>query len=425
MTAAVLASTIPAHAAMGMALISPRSEPALPPLGWQRTVLVVGHDAELAVALRDRLDRAFLTVCEVRPDEAPAAVRASRPWPWMVVGDTDDLAEPFRQALRSLPVLLLWRSPPPRGLPLHLRVVQRFSELACAIDIAMRAEVCGIRLAVGSGLTMPDGTHVSSPVLEARRQPSAPGLRLAPPAPRRIRRPVGAPDAAPSAAGRRWSSALRAGPVMRANAEVLILEDDAETLDELRDHFARKRFHPLATRSAAHAIAALRNNAESTRPVLAVVDWDLSKAADQTLSSGDVLGLLARELSDCLTLVYSANIDSFRVRSEIHRAHPRAWLHDKRDGEQSLIERVDRMLDPTVEDLRIKDGSVVIHLPTMAEHHHREAVRLVVHYPELVTFHSDTATKGVRRFGDWLNRNSSRVAVVSHGNRKYRLGIRQ
>jgi molybdopterin converting factor small subunit len=211
---------------------------------------------------------------------------------------------------------------------------------------------------------------------------------------------------------------------MRANAEVLILEDDAETLDELRDHFARKRFHPLATRSAAHAVAALRNNAQSTRPVLAVVDWDLSKAPDQSLSSGDVLGLLARELSDCLTIVYSANIDSFRARGQIHRAHPRAWLHDKRDGEQSLMERVDRMLDPTVEDLRIKDGSVVIHLPTMAEHHHREAVRLVVHYPELVTFHSDTATKAVRRFGDWLNRNGSRVEIVSHGNRKYRLALR-
>jgi hypothetical protein len=125
-----------------------------------------------------------------------------------------------------------------------------------------------------------------------------------------------------------------------------------------------------------------------------------------------------------ITKIELGNLDPFRVRSEIHHAHPRAWLHDKRDGGTSLIERVDRMLDPAVEDLRIKDGSVVIHLPTMAEHHHREAVRLVLHYPELVTFHSDTATKAVRRLGDWLNRNGSRVAVVSHGNRKYRLGSR-
>ena len=211
---------------------------------------------------------------------------------------------------------------------------------------------------------------------------------------------------------------------MRANAEVLIVEDDAETLEELRSHFALKHFHPLATRSAAHAIAALRNNAASTRPVLAVVDWDLSKAPDQSLTSIDVLSLLSRQLSDCLTIVYSANIDSYRVRSEIHRAHPRAWLHDKRDGDASLVERVDRMLDQTVEDLRIRDGSMVIHVPTLAEHHHREAVRLVVHHPEIVTFHSDTATKAVRRFGAWLDRTGSRVSIVSHGNRKYRLQVR-
>jgi hypothetical protein len=211
---------------------------------------------------------------------------------------------------------------------------------------------------------------------------------------------------------------------MRANVEVLILEDDAETLDELRRHFRAKRFHPLATRSAAHAVTALRNNSESTRPVLAVVDWDLAKAPDQSLSSADVLALLARELSDCLTIVYSANIDSFRVRSEIHRAHPRAWLHDKRDGDASLMERVDRILDQTVADLCVKEGSVVIHLPTLAEHHHREAVRLVVHHPEIVTFHSDTATKAVRRFGEWLTRQGSALVVVSHGNRKYRLGTR-
>lgn len=211
---------------------------------------------------------------------------------------------------------------------------------------------------------------------------------------------------------------------MRANVEVLIVEDDSETLEELRAHFAAKRFHPLATRSAAHAVRALRNNAESTRPVLAVVDWDLSKAPDQSLSSADVLALLARELSDCLTIVYSANIDSFRVRSEIQRAHPRAWLHDKRDGDGSLMERVDRMLDHTVEDLRVSAGSVVIHLPTLAEHHHREAVRLVLHHPEIVTLHSDTATKAVRRFKEWLSQQGSAMTVISHGNRKYRLGNR-
>jgi ActR/RegA family two-component response regulator len=97
---------------------------------------------------------------------------------------------------------------------------------------------------------------------------------------------------------------------VRANAEVLILEDDPETLEELRDHFVRRRFHPLASRSAAHAITSLRNNARSARPVLAIIDWDLSKAADQSLTSSDVLSLLSREVSDCVTIVYSANVES-------------------------------------------------------------------------------------------------------------------
>ncbi len=59
---------------------------------------------------------------------------------------------------------------------------------------------------------------------------------------------------------------------MRANPEVLILEDDAETLDELQSHFTRKRFHPLGARSASRALSLLENNRYSSRPVLASGD---------------------------------------------------------------------------------------------------------------------------------------------------------
>jgi hypothetical protein len=86
------------------------------------------------------------------------------------------------------------------------------------------------------------------------------------------------------------------------------------------------------------------------------------------------------------------------------------------------MSRVDRMLDQVVGDLKVEDGSVVIHMPTLDEHHHREAVRLVVHHPDVVTLHSDTATKAVRRFGEWLVNHESTMAVISHGNRKSRLG---
>lgn len=211
---------------------------------------------------------------------------------------------------------------------------------------------------------------------------------------------------------------------MRANVEVLILEDDVEELERLRQHFVRRRYHALAARSAAHAIRTLRNNLESNRPAVAVVDWDLRAAPDQSYSSTDFLSILARQVPECLPIVYSANVDSFRVRSDIQRAHPRAWLHDKLDGDESLLARLDRMLDRSVGDLCVKGGSVVIHMPSGAEHHHREAVRLVVHHPEVVTFHSDTATRAVRRFGDWLRERQSEMAVLSQGNRRYGLVAR-
>ena len=210
---------------------------------------------------------------------------------------------------------------------------------------------------------------------------------------------------------------------MRANPEALLVEDDPATLEELRYHFAHKRFYPLAARSATRALSMLENNIESSRPVLAVVDWDLRHAPDATRHSTDVLECLSRDFAECLVIVYSQNIDAFGVRSEIHRAHPRAWLHDKRDGIDSLMMRIDRMLDQQVGDLRVHDGTVVVHMPSQAEHHHREAVRLVVHHPEIVSFHSDTATKAVRRFGDWLGRHQSVVKLVSLGNRKYRLAV--
>jgi len=210
---------------------------------------------------------------------------------------------------------------------------------------------------------------------------------------------------------------------VKANAEALLLEDDPEKLEELRRHFATKGFHPLAFRSASRAISAVRDGVSPTPPVVAIIDWDLTMAPDQSSSSTDALCVLARDVPECLVIVYTANVDSFRVRSEINRAHPRAWLHDKREGDGSLMERLDRMLDHPVADLRVQDGNVVVHLPTLDEYHHREAVRLVIHHPEIVTFHSDTATRAVRRFNEWLARHGSPATVVSHGNRRYRLAV--
>ncbi len=139
-----------------------------PPVGGRgRTVLVIGEDVELAVALRDRLDRTYVTVCEVRTAEALAALRACRPWPWMVIGDGSHVPESIVKALAEQPILLLWRGARPPGLPAHAYGSTRFSELAGAAERAISAEVAGIRLAPGAGLTMPDGKHAGNAALEA------------------------------------------------------------------------------------------------------------------------------------------------------------------------------------------------------------------------------------------------------------------
>lgn len=210
---------------------------------------------------------------------------------------------------------------------------------------------------------------------------------------------------------------------MKANPEILILEDEPAKLEELRGHLVVRGFHVLALRGAARAIAVLRDGGPAARPVVAIVDWDLSMAPDQSATAADALCVLAHQTPDCLAIVYTANADSFRVRSEIHRAHPRAWLHDKREGDASLMTRIDHMLDHGVADLRIRNGSLVVHLPSGDEYHHREAVRLLLRHPEVVTLQSDTATRAVRRFSAWLEHHESPVRVVSHGNRRYRLAV--
>jgi hypothetical protein len=134
--------------------------------GRGRTALVLGG-GELAVALRDRLDRAYLTLCDVRPAEMIAAAGDCHPWPWMVIGDARTLAPDVSGCLSLHPVLVFWQGPAPPGLPAHTRAFERFADLAAAVEAALLVDVEGVRLSPGGGLTMPDGTHAGNAGLEA------------------------------------------------------------------------------------------------------------------------------------------------------------------------------------------------------------------------------------------------------------------
>jgi hypothetical protein len=135
--------------------------------GQGRTVLVVGDDIELATALRDRLDRAYVTVIEVPPGEERAAIGSCRPWPWMVVGAGQDVDRGVLADLGRAPTLLVWRAPPPPGLPTRAIAADRFTVVVGTVATALGAEVAGMHLAIGSGVDMPDGGHVANACLEA------------------------------------------------------------------------------------------------------------------------------------------------------------------------------------------------------------------------------------------------------------------
>ena len=165
MTSAVPTSTIAPNAADTAMRPAPHGE-ARVPFGRDRTLVVVAAGSELAVALRDHLDRARVTVAEARPEEAAAAVHACRPWPWMVAGEGGLDAE-ASALLTALPVAVLWRGELPPGLALRARSLPSFAALAAAVEAALASSVAGMRLAVGSGVVLPDGGHAGCAPLEA------------------------------------------------------------------------------------------------------------------------------------------------------------------------------------------------------------------------------------------------------------------
>jgi hypothetical protein len=147
-------------------MVSPVSESVVSS-GHERILLVVGDDPELATALRDRLDRAYVTVIEARPGEELEAIRGCRPWPWMVVGAGATLDPRAVTELGGSPILLVWRGSPPPGLPARVIGADRFTVVVGTVATALGAEVAGMRLAIGSGVDMPDGGHVANACLEA------------------------------------------------------------------------------------------------------------------------------------------------------------------------------------------------------------------------------------------------------------------
>jgi hypothetical protein len=132
-----------------------------------RSIVVITTDGELAVAVREAVPAGIAVVRDARPDDAAEAAAACLPWPWMVVGSTDSMTPGLASMLRTRPVLILWLGAAPAGLPGHAQRFDHHSALLEAVDTACTAKVGDMRLALGSGVELGDGTLLRGATLDA------------------------------------------------------------------------------------------------------------------------------------------------------------------------------------------------------------------------------------------------------------------
>ncbi|MHB8507152.1 MAG: response regulator [Candidatus Dormibacteria bacterium] len=203
-------------------------------------------------------------------------------------------------------------------------------------------------------------------------------------------------------------------------SEALLLEDDPEQLALLAAQVSAAGLLPLVARSAAEAIRLLDPSVH--QPVIALVDRDLSRSPDRSRRSEEVLRRLYQDHPSCIAIVFSANLDSVEARAQVHHAHPRVLLHDKREGVPSLLARVRELVCATVGDLSLTDGRV-LHVPSGRSATHRVAVTLVMSHQggRATMIRGESGGRAARRFASWLEEVKSSVRVEALGGYMYRL----
>jgi hypothetical protein len=207
---------------------------------------------------------------------------------------------------------------------------------------------------------------------------------------------------------------------VKAPCEALVLEDDPRQLDAVCTALREVYMEPLPALSPEVALNRLR----WFRPVLAVVDLDMSLAPDSRSTVEDVLSRLYEGLGACFVLVYSVKADDIIDRKRIEDVHPLALFVSKQDGIGKLVTRIHRMMGMRYGDLHVHEG-MTFHVPSGHAYPHRVGVSLMLGatlQQEVVL--NATEAKAARRLGDWLDRVGSKVVVVDHGRRRYSLSLR-
>lgn len=205
---------------------------------------------------------------------------------------------------------------------------------------------------------------------------------------------------------------------MRADAEILVLEDDPQELQRLQIAMARAGLPMLPAQNPDSALAILPYR----KPVLAVIDLDMSQAPQSEKSVSDVLAWLYEWSAECMAIVYSGHVGTIEQQEPVYAVHPYVLFQDKREGEYALVQRIERLLAARYGDLSISRGKVR-HGPSGRMYPHRVAVSLLMaKRAKQPLYLDDTDARAARRFNRWLEDHvRSSVRVVSHRDRRYEL----
>jgi CheY-like chemotaxis protein len=206
---------------------------------------------------------------------------------------------------------------------------------------------------------------------------------------------------------------------VKAPCEALVLEDDPRQLEVVTAALRDVHMEPLPALSPQQALNKLRY----FRPVLAVVDLDMSLAPESKSTVDDVLLRLYEDFGGCFVLVYSVKADDIIDRKRVEDLHPLALFVSKQDGVGKLVSRIHRMMGMRFGDLHVHQG-MTFHVPSGEAYPHRVGVSLILGatlQQEVVL--NATEAKAARRLGDWLRRVASNVTIVDHGRRRYALSL--
>jgi CheY-like chemotaxis protein len=205
-----------------------------------------------------------------------------------------------------------------------------------------------------------------------------------------------------------------------AHAEVLVLEDDPAQLRRLGEAVGAAGLVPLLSEHPRKALSML----DYHRPVLAIVDLDMSKAERTGRSVEEVLERLYERHGVCIPIVYSVNVGSVERRDWIAGLHAYALVQDKRDGDGALASRMRRLLLARYGDLVI-DAGTVRHVPSGRAFSHRVAVSLLLaKRANLEVALDESEARAARRFQRWLRDDvGSTVRVRPYRNRHYELEL--